>query len=62
MASTGAAKAIRQSAGVSLAEVAADVGVTRSCVHRWERGVRRPRGDAALRYLRLLEELSGVRA
>lgn len=57
MAATGAARAIRESAHVSLREVAADVGVDVSSLSRWETGVRQPRGSAAIRWLRILEEL-----
>ena len=58
LAESGAARAIRESAGLSLTEAAAGAEVHRITVHRWERGTRRPRGDAALRYLDLLEQLS----
>jgi DNA-binding transcriptional regulator YiaG len=58
LAESGAARAIRESAGLSLTEAAEGAGVHRITVHRWERGSRRPRGDAALRYLDLLEQLS----
>jgi len=57
LASTGAARAIRQDAGLSLGEMAQDVGVHRSTLFRWEAGLRRPRGPAAERYLALLEDL-----
>jgi DNA-binding transcriptional regulator YiaG len=57
---TGAARAIRESNGLSLTEAAAGAHVDRSTVFRWEAGQRRPHGDAALRYLALLEELTGV--
>ena len=58
MAESGAARAIREAAGLSLTEAADSAGVHRITVHRWEKGTRRPRGDAALRYLALLENLS----
>jgi DNA-binding transcriptional regulator YiaG len=58
LASSGAARAIRESAGLSLSEAAAAAKVNRVTIHRWEQGQRRPHGAAALRYLRLLEELS----
>ncbi len=54
---SGAARAVRESAGLSLEEVAAAVGVTGSAVGRWERGERIPRGPRALIYARLLERL-----
>jgi DNA-binding transcriptional regulator YiaG len=58
LAASGAARAIREEAGLSLTELAAGVQVDRVTVHRWERGSRRPTGPAALRYLDVLEELS----
>jgi DNA-binding transcriptional regulator YiaG len=58
MVKTGAARAIRESAEVSLSELAAGAQVDRVTIHRWERGTRRPTGQAALRYLEALEELS----
>jgi DNA-binding transcriptional regulator YiaG len=55
---SGAARAIRESSGLSLSEAAAGARVNRVTIHRWEQGSRRPHGDAALRYLALLERLS----
>lgn len=60
MVETGAARALRLDAGLSLAELAEPVQVHRGTISRWERNVRRPRGEAAVRYLRVLEELAGV--
>lgn len=60
MAVSGAARAVRESAGLSLAEVAAECAVTKSAVHRWETGQRAPRGEAALRYLTLLDGITGA--
>ena len=57
---SGAARAIRESADLSLTEAAAGAKVDRTTVFRWETGARRPHGEAALRYLQLLEELTGV--
>ena len=54
----GSAKAIRIAAGLTIAEVAAAVGVGESTVSRWEGGSRQPRGEAALRWAALLTELS----
>ena len=45
-------------AGLSLAELGVAAGVSKSCVWRWETQRRRPRGEAAVRYLRVLEDLS----
>jgi transcriptional regulator with XRE-family HTH domain len=58
LASTGAARAIREEAGLSLAEVATAAGLHKATVYRYEHGLRRPRGEAALRYLAVLEELA----
>jgi DNA-binding transcriptional regulator YiaG len=54
---SGAALRIRIDAGLSLAEVAATVGVTTGAISRWERRKRSPHGGPALRYLELLEAL-----
>ena len=54
----GAARSLRLAAGLSLREVAANVGVGVSTVYRWENGERRPRGEAAIRYGELLEVLA----
>jgi DNA-binding transcriptional regulator YiaG len=62
LALTGTARAIRQAADLSLTEMGELVEVDRTTVWRWEMGQRRPRGDAARRYLTVLEGLSGVRA
>ena len=57
LAQTGMARTIREAAGLSLTEVARSAGVDRTTVFRWEHAERRPSGDAAIRYLRMLEEL-----
>lgn len=59
--SSGAARAIRMSAGVSLSEVAAACGVSFSTVWRWEHGQRAPHGEPGLLYGRLLDDLLGAR-
>ena len=61
LARSGAARSIRIAAGISLAEVASQLGVSPSTVHRWETGVRRPRAAAAVEYGRLLQSLIGNR-
>lgn len=60
VASPGAARAIRTSAGLSQGEVATVLSVGQVCVSRWERGERVPRGQAALDYARLLDRLSRI--
>ena len=54
---SGAARVVRVSKRLSLSEVALTVGVSKSTVFRWEAGERTPRGEKALRYGRLLEQL-----
>lgn len=54
---SGAARSIRVAAGISQAEVAADLGVSGATICRWERGNRMPRAPIALRYGALLHEL-----
>lgn len=58
LARTGAARGIRIGAGASVREVARAVGVAAATVHRWETGNRIPRGEKALAYGRVLDELT----
>jgi len=53
-------RTIRVSAGVTLNEVASEIGVTSMTVLRWERGETEPRRDRAIAYRELLEGLRGV--
>ena len=57
LAASDTARAIRRLNRLSLNEVAVEVGVAISTVWRWENGQRRPHGEAAIRYGRLLDEL-----
>jgi len=50
-------KAIREAAGVTVAQVAREIGVTRQAVVFWERGLRRPSGPYLGAYLGVLELL-----
>jgi transcriptional regulator with XRE-family HTH domain len=50
-------RAIRTAVGVTLREVAAELGVGQLAVSQWERGVREPRPEHAIAYRRLLETL-----
>lgn len=50
-------RAIRQTAGASLADVARELDVTPMTVLRWERGEAVPRRPRAIAYRRLLDEL-----
>jgi DNA-binding transcriptional regulator YiaG len=58
MAKSGRALEIRTAAGLSLSDLAGAIGVAAPTVQRWEQGVRRPYGDAALRYGALLDALA----
>jgi len=57
LALSGAARSVRVAAGLSLREVATAADVSASTVWRWENRQRRPRGNAALRYLEVLDVL-----
>ncbi|MGO8873383.1 MAG: helix-turn-helix transcriptional regulator [Acidimicrobiales bacterium] len=55
------ARAIREAADVTQERMAAELGVHRVTVARWEQdGGRSPRGELRARYARLLRELQGV--
>lgn len=54
---SGAAKAIRVASGTSIPDVRRATGASLSAIWRWENGERRPTGEMALRYGRLLESL-----
>jgi DNA-binding transcriptional regulator YiaG len=51
------AKAIREAARVSQARLAAELGVDRVTVARWESGERRPRGQMLSRWMDLLDHM-----
>lgn len=51
-------RALRQSSGLSAAELAELMGVTRQAVSKWERGVRTPRGPHLEAYIAVLDELA----
>ena len=57
-ARTGAARRIREAAGLTRTEVGRSIGKSHACISRWEDGSRVPQGDPAIRYLRLLERLA----
>jgi hypothetical protein len=54
LADSGMAKAIRLDSNLALAEVAAALNVSATTLYRWEEGICRPRGEAAIRYYKLL--------
>lgn len=59
---SGRAQEIRENAGLSRAEIAADLGVDQSAIWRWERGKRAPRGNVAKRYAQLLHQLEQLKS
>ncbi len=60
LTTNGTARRLRQDAGLSLADVAKDVGVGAPTILRWETGQRVPRGDRALRYADVLADLAST--
>ncbi len=57
---SGAARQMRERAGLSQSEAARAIGVHEVTLSDWERGRNAPRFDAAMAYARLLDELSEV--
>lgn len=53
-------KALRIAAGLTQADVAGSIGVTRVTVSRWETGVREPRGALRRSYAEALEVMRDV--
>jgi DNA-binding transcriptional regulator YiaG len=51
-------RALREASGLSAAEVAGCLGVSRQTVAQWERGVRTPRGELLEHYVAVLERLA----
>jgi DNA-binding XRE family transcriptional regulator len=58
LVATGAARALRESAGLSMTETAQAAGVAKTTIWRWETRQRRPRGATVERYAKVLEDLS----
>lgn len=54
----GRAQAIRAASGLSQGELATSLRVSRASVSSWEQLRRTPRGAAAQRYARLLQQLA----
>lgn len=48
---------LRLARGLTLDEIAAAVGVSRSCIHSYETGRRSPRGERLTRYVEALRAL-----
>jgi DNA-binding transcriptional regulator YiaG len=51
-------RSLRETAGLTQADVARAVGCQRASVSRWEAGKRRPRGDLADAYIRVVQRLA----
>ena len=60
MARNGDAQAIRERNHLTMTEIAREMNVSISTIMRWENGERSPRGDAALRFGRLMHKLDKV--
>jgi len=58
MVRDGTARRLRQDAGVSMEELARAVGVSKTCVLKWERGDRAPKGENGIRYFLVLTSLA----
>lgn len=54
---SGEARRIRLTVGLSRPELARDIGCDPAAIARWEVGDRRPRGEYALAYHRVLRRL-----
>ena len=54
----GLRREIRRAAGISTTELAAQLGVSRQAVAKWETSDRTPRGPMLLRYAEILRQLS----
>ena len=57
-AESGAARWLRQAAGLSQREMADAIGRTPGCVSLWEHGGRKPTGEGAIRYARALRVIA----
>ena len=58
-AETGQARELREAAGLSQGEIARAAFVSPATVSRWEARVRRPTGEPAVRWARVLRLVSG---
>jgi transcriptional regulator with XRE-family HTH domain len=55
---SGQAARVRELAGLSQLEIAELVGVTPAAISRWEAGERRPTGERAVTYGRVLRQIT----
>jgi DNA-binding transcriptional regulator YiaG len=56
-ARTGTGREIRQEAGLSIEVVATAAGSSKAVLSRWERGLRMPRGEQAIKWAELLGDM-----
>jgi transcriptional regulator with XRE-family HTH domain len=56
-AADGTGRRLREAAGLTQGELAGLIGMDQSQLSRWEAGLRRPRGPAAIRWARALRVL-----
>jgi transcriptional regulator with XRE-family HTH domain len=59
-AATGEGRRIRLAHRLSLPDVAAGTGAGVTTIWRWEHDRHRPQGDAAIRWVELLDALTGI--
>jgi len=59
-ARTGEGRRIRERANMQQQEMASRIGLTSNGLYRWERGQRRPQGEAAIRWAQQLTRLELV--
>lgn len=57
LARSGTAKSLRRQAGLTVEAVAREIDVDASTVSRWEGGSRTPRGENAIKWAKLLDQL-----
>jgi len=57
-ARSGRGAQLRRAAGLSQGEMAKALGLSGAAISRWEAGERRPAGDAAVAYARLLRAIA----
>jgi transcriptional regulator with XRE-family HTH domain len=61
-AEDGSGRRIREQANVPMRFVAQNIGVQEATISRWEKGQRRPRGEAAMKWAALLDKLERANA
>lgn len=61
-AEDGSGRRIREAAKLPMRLVAQNIGVKEATISRWEKGQRRPRGEAAVRWAQLLDHLDRANA